>query len=149
MEIPVYLFTGFLEGGKTSFIVETMKDPNFNDGKRKYLIITCEEGEVEYYPDDLGDNVSFASFEDGNGGMNLRDEYASMVKLTFLDFASLHDADWMQLSVLCHSSAQVRQSSSRLPPCMSFSVKAKNCSGKREKEAISRSIPFTPCRTQA
>ena len=64
MEIPVYLFTGFLEGGKTSFIVETMKDPNFNDGKRKYLIITCEEGEVEYYPDELGSNVSFASFED-------------------------------------------------------------------------------------
>ena len=63
-EIPVYLFTGFLEGGKTSFIVETMKDPNFNDGKRKYLIITCEEGEVEYYPDELGDNVSFASFDE-------------------------------------------------------------------------------------
>ena len=64
MEIPVYLFTGFLEGGKTSFIVETMKDPNFNDGNRKYLIITCEEGEVEYYPEELGSNVSFASFED-------------------------------------------------------------------------------------
>ncbi len=64
MEIPVYLFTGFLESGKTSFIVETMKDPNFNDGKRKYLIITCEEGEVEYYPDELGDNVSFASFDE-------------------------------------------------------------------------------------
>lgn len=64
MEIPVYLFTGFLESGKTSFIVETMKDPNFNDGKRKYLVITCEEGEVEYYPDELGANVSFASFDD-------------------------------------------------------------------------------------
>ena len=63
-EIPFYLFTGFLEGGKTSFIVETMKDPNFNDGKRKYLIITCEEGEVEYYPEELGDNVSFASFDE-------------------------------------------------------------------------------------
>lgn len=63
-EIPVYLFTGFLESGKTSFIVETMKDPNFNDGKRNYLVITCEEGEVEYYPDDFGDNVSFASFDE-------------------------------------------------------------------------------------
>ena len=63
-EYPVYLFTGFLEAGKSSFIVETMKDPNFNDGKRKYLIITCEEGEVEFYPDELGDNVSFASFAD-------------------------------------------------------------------------------------
>ena len=64
IEIPVYLFTGFLESGKTSFIVETMKDPNFNDGKRKYLVITCEEGEVEYYPDDFGENVSFASFDE-------------------------------------------------------------------------------------
>jgi hypothetical protein len=64
IEIPVYLFTGFLESGKTSFIVETMKDPNFNDGKRKYLVITCEEGEVEYYPDEFGENVSFASFDE-------------------------------------------------------------------------------------
>jgi hypothetical protein len=41
-----------------------MKDPNFNDKNRKYLIITCEEGEVEFYPDELGENVSFASFDD-------------------------------------------------------------------------------------
>ena len=47
MEIAVYLFTGFLEAGKTRFIAETMRDPNFNDGKRKYLIIQCEEGEEE------------------------------------------------------------------------------------------------------
>ncbi len=64
METPVYLFTGFLEAGKTSFIAETMRDPNFNDGKRKYLIITCEEGEEEYDPESLGKNVSFASFDD-------------------------------------------------------------------------------------
>ena len=63
-EIPLYLFTGFLEAGKTSFVTETMKDPNFNDKNRKYLIITCEEGEVEFYPDELGENVSFASFDD-------------------------------------------------------------------------------------
>ncbi len=64
METAVYLFTGFLEAGKTSFIAETMRDPNFNDGKRKYLIITCEEGEEEFDPTDLGENVSFASFDD-------------------------------------------------------------------------------------
>ena len=40
----------------------------------------------------------FASFEDGVGTLNMRDEYTSMVKLAFLDFASLHDADWMQLA---------------------------------------------------
>ena len=63
MDIPVYLFTGFLEGGKTSFIVETMKDPNFNDGNRKYLIITCEEGVEEYEPETFGENVTFNSFD--------------------------------------------------------------------------------------
>ena len=64
MEIAVYLFTGFLEAGKTKFIAETMKDPNFNDKNRKYLIITCEEGEEEFDPAELSDNVSFASFDD-------------------------------------------------------------------------------------
>lgn len=64
METAVYLFTGFLEAGKTSFIAETMKDPNFNDGVHKYLIISCEEGEEEFNPEELGPNVSFASFDD-------------------------------------------------------------------------------------
>jgi hypothetical protein len=64
MEIAVYLFTGFLEAGKTSFIAETMKDPNFNDKKRKYLVILCEEGEIELDPEELGDNVSYATFDD-------------------------------------------------------------------------------------
>lgn len=64
MEIPVYLFTGFLEAGKTRFIAETMRDPNFNDGKRKYLIILCEEGEEELDPEDFGPNVSLATFDE-------------------------------------------------------------------------------------
>ena len=45
--IPVYLFTGFLESGKTSFIQESMEDKNFNTGE-KTLLIQCEYGEVEY-----------------------------------------------------------------------------------------------------
>ena len=64
MEIVVYLFTGFLEAGKTKFIAETMKDPNFNDKKHKYLIITCEEGEEELDPSELADNVAISSFDD-------------------------------------------------------------------------------------
>lgn len=63
MEIAVYLFTGFLEAGKTRFIAETMRDPNFNDGKRRYLIIQCEDGEEELDPADFGENVSFNSFD--------------------------------------------------------------------------------------
>lgn len=46
-EIPVYLFTGFLEAGKTKFIQETLEDENFNP-KDRTLLLVCEEGEEEY-----------------------------------------------------------------------------------------------------
>ena len=46
-QIPVYVFTGFLDSGKTKFIQETLEDPRFNDGERTLLLI-CEEGEEEY-----------------------------------------------------------------------------------------------------
>lgn len=49
MEIPVYLFTGFLESGKTSFIRSVLADPNFYEGERTLLFL-CEEGEEEYDP---------------------------------------------------------------------------------------------------
>lgn len=48
-EIPVYLFVGFLESGKTTFIQETFEDLNFDSGDNTLLLI-CEEGEVEYEP---------------------------------------------------------------------------------------------------
>lgn len=47
MEVPVFLFTGFLESGKTSFIMDTIKDPEFQAGG-KTLIIRCEDGTVPY-----------------------------------------------------------------------------------------------------
>lgn len=63
-EIPIYLFTGFLEAGKTRFVLETLADPNFNSPDKKYLIIRCEDGEEEYDPESLSDNVSLASFDE-------------------------------------------------------------------------------------
>ena len=42
--LPVYLFTGFLDGGKTSFIRQTMDENQFLDG-RTTLYVVCEEGE--------------------------------------------------------------------------------------------------------
>ena len=63
MDVAVYLFTGFLEAGKTSFVKETMQDENFNDPNRKYLIIQCEMGEEELEAGELGDNVSLCSFD--------------------------------------------------------------------------------------
>ncbi len=46
-EVPVFLFTGFLEAGKTEFLQESLEDPEFNSGE-KSLIILCEEGEIEF-----------------------------------------------------------------------------------------------------
>lgn len=49
MAIPVYVFTGFLDSGKTRFIQETLEDERFNAGE-KTLLLVCEEGEEEYEP---------------------------------------------------------------------------------------------------
>lgn len=46
-EIPVYLFTGFLEAGKTKFIQGTLEDRRFCEGENTLLLL-CEEGELEY-----------------------------------------------------------------------------------------------------
>ncbi len=46
-QIPVYVFTGFLDSGKTKFIQETLEDPRFNAGERTLLLV-FEEGEEEY-----------------------------------------------------------------------------------------------------
>lgn len=47
VQIPVYVFTGFLDSGKTKFVQETLEDPRFNAGERTLLLV-CEEGEEEY-----------------------------------------------------------------------------------------------------
>ena len=46
-QIPVYVFTGFLDAGKSKFIQETLEDPRFNAGERTLLLV-FEEGEEEY-----------------------------------------------------------------------------------------------------
>ena len=63
-KIPVYLFCGFLEGGKTSLIQESLADERFNTGE-KTLVILCEEGEVELDPTKFwGQNVYIHNIEE-------------------------------------------------------------------------------------
>lgn len=47
--IPVFLFTGFLDAGKTKFIQETLENADFVAGRRTLLLV-CEQGEEEYDP---------------------------------------------------------------------------------------------------
>ena len=63
-EIPVYLFTGFLDAGKSTFIQSTLEDKRFNNGE-KTLLIRCEDGEVEYdFSSFSGENVYLRAMED-------------------------------------------------------------------------------------
>ena len=48
-QVPIYLFTGFLEAGKTLMIQDALENPEFNDGCN-ILLIVCEEGIEEYDP---------------------------------------------------------------------------------------------------
>ena len=62
-QIPVYIFTGFLEGGKTTIIQESLADQNFNTGE-KTLLLLCEEGIEEYDPSAFwGKNVTIHTIE--------------------------------------------------------------------------------------
>ncbi len=70
-DVPVYLFTGFLESGKTKFIQETLEDRRFCNGERTLLLV-CEEGEEEYAPEQFADKNVFIreveTAEDLNAG---------------------------------------------------------------------------------
>jgi hypothetical protein len=55
-DLPVYMFTGLLESGKTSFIRDTLNDGEFEDGEKSVYIL-CEEGEVEIDPELLRKNL--------------------------------------------------------------------------------------------
>ncbi len=64
MDIPVYLFTGFLEAGKTTFIQGTLEDERFNKGE-KTLIMLCEEGVEEYDIEKMpAKNIFIETFDD-------------------------------------------------------------------------------------
>ena len=63
MRKPVYVFSGFLDAGKTTAIKESLLDPNFNDGETT-LIIAFEQGDVEYDDDFLYDSNSVIDSND-------------------------------------------------------------------------------------
>lgn len=68
--IPVFLFLGFLESGKTRFMQETMEDRRFNSGE-KTLILIFEEGEEEL-------DVSRFPYKDKNITIKVIDDKSEM-----------------------------------------------------------------------
>ncbi len=65
-ELPVYLFTGFLDAGKTTFIQDALESRDFGEGENTLLLL-CEDGEVEYDQDRFytegGETVTVFSIE--------------------------------------------------------------------------------------
>ena len=60
---PVYIFTGFLDAGKTKFTNDSLQNADFTAGKNT-LVIVCEEGEEEYDPSMFsGENIFMAKIE--------------------------------------------------------------------------------------
>lgn len=51
-KIPVFQINGFLDAGKTTFILATIRRDGFNN-KGKTLLLVCEEGEIEYDSNEL------------------------------------------------------------------------------------------------
>lgn len=45
--VPIYMFTGFLESGKSTFLLDVLEGQRFTEGL-KALVIACEQGEVEF-----------------------------------------------------------------------------------------------------
>ena len=70
-QIPVYLFVGFLEGGKTRMIQETMENEKFNNGQ-KTLILLCEEGEEELDPSRFASKNCYLEVIEDESDINLK-----------------------------------------------------------------------------
>ena len=81
--LPVYLFTGFLEGGKTHIIQESMEDQKFNSGE-KTLIIQCEEGV---------DELDLSTFWGKNVYLETIESEADFTKENLMALAKKHRLD--------------------------------------------------------
>lgn len=69
MAIPVYIFCGFLESGKTTLIHETLNDEGFNEGE-KTLLLVFEDGIEDYKPSFLQKTNTVAEYFDDISELN-------------------------------------------------------------------------------
>ncbi len=97
-EIPVYIITGFLESGKTTFLRDVLADDEFTGGA-KSLLILCEEGEEEYNEKQLaGMNIDIITVEDEKEFtseflLNCQKHYRP--EKMFIEMNGMWDIKWM------------------------------------------------------
>lgn len=115
--VPVYLFLGFLEAGKTQFIKKTLEDENFTAGD-KILLVACEEGIEEYDADALKkDGITLKMIDDISGfnkkelAKAVKDCKADCVVMEYNGMWSLNDLfinlpdDWAVFQAICVADA--------------------------------------------
>lgn len=62
-EVPIFIFNGMLESGKTTMIRTMLQNPKLTNG-RKILLLVCEEGMEEYDLEDLKNkNVRYETID--------------------------------------------------------------------------------------
>ncbi len=97
-QIPIYLITGFLESGKTSFLSDVLEGGDFADGQ-KGLLILCEEGEVEYNEQHLLNmNITMTTCSDEdqfNADYLKACEKQFKPKRIFIEMNGMWDCRWM------------------------------------------------------
>ena len=82
-EIPVYLITGYLDSGKTTFVQQTLADQVFCENSN-ILVISFEEGEIDLKPTEFASKNVFIEFLDADC------EYSA---LTFADMINRTKVD--------------------------------------------------------
>ena len=97
-QIPIYLITGFLESGKTSFLRDVLMGGDFDDGQRGLLIL-CEEGEEEYDEKALAQmNISMITVdeeEEFNPEFLKTCEKHYRPKRIFIEMTGMWDCKWL------------------------------------------------------
>ena len=73
MEVPVYVFTGFLDSGKTTLLKDTLSSPDFET--ERTLIILCEEGDEEYDEQFLSANGAYVVTVESQEKLSVRTHY--------------------------------------------------------------------------
>lgn len=93
MDRPIYIFTGFLDSGKTSAIKNVISDPYFTNQETS-LIICFEEGDEEYSKDFLKtyhSNVEYLNFKDFNKEIILELDDKYNPDRIFIEFNGMDD----------------------------------------------------------
>lgn len=90
---PIYIFSGFIDSGKTTAIKNTLRDPRFNEGE-KSLLIVFEQGDEEYdekFLKETNSVVEYMDFKDFNKDKQKELDNKYKPERVFIEFNGVDD----------------------------------------------------------